>query len=421
MNKARGLNGFALITVATAIAGVGGYAIQWVAARSLGTTNYGVFIVFWSALYLIVGALSGVQQEVTRATHPKPRRVAVEVGRARTLRFAATIAVLVLVVIVALTPLWVGPVFATDGAALIWPLALGTAFYVIVASSLGTLYGIQLWRPLAMMIVLDVALRLAAVAIGLVLNVGVVGLGWATVVPYPLTLIVLWLIARKRISEQSTLDVGYLDLSWNVLRTIAAAASTAVLVSGFPVLLRVTSLDASSAIIGALSLSITLTRAPLVVTTMALQSYLVVFFRERRDAFWRALGLILAGIAFTAGSLSILAWWLAPLLLEVLFGPGYKLDGGYLALLVASSAATGALSVTGAAVLARGGHATYSMSWLVAAAAALATLLLPLDILDKALLALTVGPLIGLVMQLILLARHGSRSKSPRPPAEAPR
>ena len=66
----RGPNGAVLILAATAIGGGAGYVLQAFAGPTLDTKLYAPFSVFWSALYLFVSALSGLQQEVTRATKP---------------------------------------------------------------------------------------------------------------------------------------------------------------------------------------------------------------------------------------------------------------------------------------------------------------------------------------------------------------
>ncbi|MCU1443148.1 MAG: hypothetical protein JWQ59_1298, partial [Cryobacterium sp.] len=62
--------GFTRILVATAIAGIAAYVVTWVVPRIIGGVDYKVFAVFWASMYLVVTALSGIQQEVTRATRP---------------------------------------------------------------------------------------------------------------------------------------------------------------------------------------------------------------------------------------------------------------------------------------------------------------------------------------------------------------
>lgn len=399
-------NGFVRIFVATVIAGIAGYAITWLAARALGPAVYADFAAFWSFLYLVVGALSGLQQEGARAAAPVSRTAAASshtAGRRSTrfMPFARVVAVITLVVVGIVGALLAPRLFSHGGAALVLPLALGTAVYVLVAASLGLLYGIELWRPLSLMIVADVVVRLAALCVVLAFGGGLVALGWATVAPYPLTLVVLWLTVAPRLREAQRLDLSAAQLSWNAVRTVGAAAATAVLVSGFPVVLTSFSAGAPRAVLGALILAITLTRAPLVVSSLALQSYLVVFFKARLDTLARAVAVIVAAICALTAVLSALVGLLGPVLLDVLFGAGYRLDGGYLAILTASSAPTALLAITGSAVLARSRHSLYVSGWAVGALAALALLALPLPLETRAVVALTVGPLLGVAVHLV--------------------
>jgi O-antigen/teichoic acid export membrane protein len=393
------------------IAGVGGYAITWVAARELGPSAYADFATFWSFLYLVVGALSGVQQETARASAVGQYERAGS-SRSTLMRFAAIVAVITVVVVGNVALALGHQLFRHGGAALVLPLALGTGLYVPVSASLGLLYGVELWRPLSLMIVSDVVLRLAGIGIALALGGGVAALGWASVIPYPLTLAVLWLFVGKRLRVAQRLNLRYTELSWNTARTVGAAAATAVLVSGFPVVLTSVAGGTSRAVLGALILAITLTRAPLVVSSLALQSYLVVVFKARTERLARFVAVVSVAIIALTAVLSAAVAWLGPTLLRLLFGAGYQLDAAFLAVLTASSAPTALLAITGSAVLARGRHTLYVTGWVFGAAAALAALALPLPIDARAVTALAAGPMLGVIVHLI-----GSFSR--RPPAAA--
>ena len=149
---------------------------------------------------------------------------------------------------------------------------------------------------------------------------------------------------------------------------------------------------------------VTLTRAPLVIPFLALQSYLLVFFRDHTSSFWRAFGLILGAIAAATTVASGLAWWLGPALLG-LFGSEYAVDASTAGLLVASAGFTAALCASGPAVLARNGHAAYSAGWIAAAVGVVTLLFLPLDLNSRSILALAVGPAVGLGVHVIYLVR----------------
>ncbi|MGV8896772.1 MAG: hypothetical protein ACOH10_05085 [Rhodoglobus sp.] len=394
--------GFRLVAGATAIAGILAYTIQAVVARGLGD-SYAVFAVFWSALFLVIGALAGVQQEVARAT--RHRSGAVLAGRANVVAFAGGVASAVVVALLLSGLAWGSAVFGSPGFALVAPLALGAGLSVLLASVTGTMYGLRTWRPLAVAIVLDVALRLLFVAVGLALGFNVVGIAWATVLPIGLVVMVILGITRGSVLHAGELDVSYRGALVNVLRTIVASGATALLVSGFPLLLGVTSPTIATSTLSAVIFALTLTRAPLVISTIAMQSYLVVHFRDAGRSIVRSL-LSIMGVVGAVGVLgALLAWWIGSDLIVWIAGDVFRVDPGFVGLLVASSIPTAWLALSGTAVLARGEHNYYSAGWLVAAIVAMALLLLPFGIEARTLISLSFAPLAGLVVHYLAVIR----------------
>lgn len=405
--RAAPLGGLRLVVTATAIAGVGGYAITTVAAAGLGD-SYAVFAIFWSALYLVVGALAGIQQEVTRGIRP-PSGSASPIGRASVASLSVGAAVVVAAAVLATSPLWASAVFGRE-TQLVFPLAFGAAGYIFVAAATGIMYGVHLWKPLALAIVLDVLLRFVLIGVGLISDLDVTMLGWAVVLPFPLLTVILWIVAGRRLAASRMLDVGYRIAGANILRTVVAAAATAVLVSGFPLLLGATSPLESARVLSAVILALTLTRAPLVVTTIALQSYLIVYFRDRAQS-WPSLVRIMGVLLALAASLALLAWWVGADVIVAVVGEVFRIDAEFLALLVMSSVPTAWVVVSGTAVLARSAHTWYSAGWVIAAVAAVLLLLVPGDIYSRSLLALSVGPLAGLLVHLFALAVTPQRER----------
>jgi len=404
----RGPGSASTIVAATVAAGVAGYLVTVLAKRELGD-GYALFAIFWAALYLVVGGLSGIQQEVTRATRPIGTRTRTT-NTARNFALAGGVAVLV--AIVSTSPVWSAAVFSGDGWLLVLPLAVGTSSYVLVATLSGSLFGVSQWRSIAILIAVDGLLRLALVAVGLFATDDIVVIAWLVAAPFPITLLIAWPIIRRSFVGTSDLDVGYRALSWNVLRTVFASVSAAVLVSGFPLLLGVVSEGVSARELGEYIFVITLTRAPLIVTVMALQGFLVVRFRDRPDH-WLRFFLSVQGVLLVgAAVLSALAWWLGPPVFELVSGDPVTLDGGVMALLVISSALVGALSVSGAAVLARADHFAYSVGWVVAAVVTVVVIALPVDFATRVQWALVAGPVAGLVVHLAWL--FGRRSTTAR-------
>lgn len=403
------ISGLGLILIATAIAGVASYVVTWLVPRQIGFASYAAFAVFWSFIYLLVGALSGIQQEVTRATGPRGSESAPS-GRAA--RFAAAAAGLVFAVILLSAFAWVLVVFPEQGWALVPPLAVGAASYVLVTVLCGSLYGIGQWRPLATITVTDALLRLAGLGVALLFTHDIVWLAWAVALPFPVTLILLWPLIRRSVAGRSELDVGYAQLARNSAHTILAAAATGLMVSGFPLLLGVAARDEPADIVGLYILSITLTRAPLIVVLMSLQSYLVVSFRNNAESFGRRFLQVLGVILGAGVLLAAAGWLLGPAVFALLFPGELVPEGWFLAVLVFSSVLVGALCVTGAAVLSRSRHAAYTGGWVGSALVTIAMLLLPVDFTAKTVLALVVGPLAGLVVHGASLAA-GRRAVSP--------
>ncbi|MFZ4893243.1 hypothetical protein ACL9RL_02205 [Plantibacter sp. Mn2098] len=403
-----------LILAATAIGGGAGYVLQAFAGPTLDTKLYAPFSVFWSALYLFVSALSGLQQEVTRATKPVTVGVSapasVSHGRGALLRNFSLLTMLVVAALVAGSAwLWVSTVFPVGGWSFIPPLVLGLVGYVAVAAISGVFYGLSFWVLAAMMTVVDGLLRLVIVGTLLFLTKDTVVLAWGVAAPFALTPVIVWLVARSSVTGRFSLDVGPRALTWNVARTIVAATATGIMVSGLPLVIQSTGATGTVDDFGALTYAINLTRAPIVIVVLALQSYLVVTFRAHADA---VLGWVLRLSAVVLGGslvLAFLAWWLGPWVLTALFHREDVLPALTLGLLVATAGLVGVLCVTGAATLARSQHSSFTAGWIVAAILTIIVLLLPLGLQERTLLAMTLGPVGGLVVHGIALTRRSGR------------
>jgi hypothetical protein len=256
------------------------------------------------------------------------------------------------------------------------------------------------------MVSIDAGLRLAAVGIVLAVDAPVELYGWAIIAPIPLTLISVlpWLVRALR--RNTVVDSTLRKLTWNVARTIAASMATGVLVSGFPAILAATTTDVGGAKLGDVIFAVTLARAPLIVTVMALQSFLVVQFRDRphksRGLLLRigfiliATTLVAAGAAFVAG---------APVF-DFVSGRTVGVDGVFLAVLVASSGLIAMLQAAGSYLVAETRHGAYSIGMITAAVATVGFLTLDLDFEVRVSCALLAAPALGLAVHLVNIARR---------------
>jgi len=402
-----------LILIATALAGVGGYAITTVVARGLGPVGYASFAVFWASLYLAVGTLAGMQQETSRAARAGTSR-----GGSELALLIGGVSVAVALLITVLVAVAHGVLFPEYGWLLGVPLIVGPVASVTVASITGLLYGAHAWRTLAVVIVADVALRLVGIVVVLALHGGVILVAWAAVAPF--VVMAIGLVAGLRLAPhlRVSLDVGLRTLVSHVAQTIGGAVGISLLVSGFPLFVKVLSPDQDASTVGTLVYALILTRAPLVVSVLAVQSYLVVFLRDRVAHTARAVLSILGVLLAVGLVLAALASLFGPGIVAALAGDGYRVPALTLALLVLVSVLTGALAVTGAAVLAKGLHGWYVAGWTLAAGVSVLLLAIPGDLSIRMITALAGGPLIGVCLHLLALRRPvaGAASTELAPP-----
>ncbi|MGZ8747360.1 MAG: hypothetical protein ACXWZ2_10140, partial [Mycobacterium sp.] len=232
---------------------------------------------------------------------------------------------------------------------------------------------------------------------------GLVGYLWATVAGAIAWLIMLIVSPATRDAARLLTPGGTATFLRGASHSIAAAGASAVLVMGFPVLLKATSGDLG-ATGGVVILAVTLTRAPLLVPLTAMQGNLIAHFVDQRTR--RMQALMKPAAAVTAlGLLGVLAAGIfGPWLLRSAFGAEYRADGALLAWLTAAAIAIALLTLTGAATVAAALHRAYSLGWVSATVASTALLLLPLDLETRTVVALLCGPLVGIAVHLGALA-----------------
>ena len=395
-------SGFILIVAATGLVGIAGYLITVWVPNLIGFGPYATFAVFWAFTFLVAAALSGIQQEITRGTQARQPGDDTRAGQAG--KFAILASVGVLAAVLCTAPLWQAAVFPDHGWALVVPLAVGAASYVPLAVLAGSLYGVGHWKALFALMTIEGLLRLVLVILAAYLQPDAATFAWAIAIPFPVAVLAVWPFARARIVGKTRLDVSLPQLTWNVSRTIVAASAMGLMISGFPLVLQLTSPGQPEGLMGLVIAAATLTRAPLIVVGMALQSFLIVFFRARAAHFWRTLLMLEAAVLVIGVVLAVAGYLLGPAVFAFAF-PREEVPADWLvATFVLSSALVGALCVTAPAVLSRNAHAAFSAGWIVAAATTVVCLLLPLGFVEKTVLALLVGPTAGVLVHATYLA-----------------
>lgn len=298
----------ARIGAATAVSAICGYAVLYLAARELGPALFSVFGVFWGAFGLVTGAANGLLQETTREVRLSlAQRDRSPLATTLPVRIASAFAIASAVLIVGTAPLWASHVFTEFRWLSVALLAGGLAGFCMHATTLGALAGSSRWTQYGVLMVTDAGIRLVVAIVTFAATLGLVGYLWATV-SGSMSWLLLTLVSKP---TRDALKVPALVDTMEFLRgarhSIAAAAASAVLVMGFPVLLQSTAGDLGTTG-GVVILAVTLTRAPLLVPLTALQGNLIAHFVDEQDRRLRALatpaaiilGVGAAGIALAA-------------------------------------------------------------------------------------------------------------------------
>jgi O-antigen/teichoic acid export membrane protein len=393
------------VGTATVLSALCGYAVLYLAARDLEPAGFSVFGVFWGAFGLVTGAAFGLLQEATREVRSARYTTTPDPGpRTHPIRVAAMVGVVAAAVIAASSPLWSAHVFVRSQWLSVALLSVGLAGFCLHATLMGMLAGVNGWTQYGSLMVTDAVLRVAVAAATFLIGWGLVGYLWATVAGSVAWLILLVASPATRAAARLLTPGDTVTFLRGASHSIAAAGASAILVMGFPVLLKATSGDLG-ATGGVVILAVTLTRAPLLVPLTAMQGNLIAHFVDQRAERLRALvrpALVVTGLGLLG---VLLAGVFGPWLLREGFGAEYRADGELLAWLTGAAVAIALLTLTGAAAVAAALHRAYSVGWVSATVASALLLLLPLGLETRTVIALLCGPLVGIAVHLAALAR----------------
>jgi O-antigen/teichoic acid export membrane protein len=392
------------VGTATVLSALCGYAVLYLAARDLQPAGFSVFGVFWGAFGLVTGAAFGLLQEATREVRSARYAEVVAGPRTHPMRVAAMVGVVAAAVIAASSPLWSAHVFVQAQWLSVALLSVGLAGFCLHATLMGMVAGVNRWTQYGSLMVTDAGLRVTVAAATFVVGWGLVGYLWATVAGSIAWLILLIASPATRAAARLLTPGGTLAFLRGASHSIAAAGASAILVMGFPVLLKATSGDLG-ATGGVVILAVTLTRAPLLVPLTAMQGNLIAHFVDQRTERMRALvapAVLVTGLGLVG---VLLAGLFGPWLLREGFGAQYLAGGALLAWLTAAAVAIALLTLTGAAAVAAALHRAYSLGWVSATVASALLLLLPLGLETRTVVALLCGPMIGIAVHMAALAR----------------
>jgi len=394
----------ARVGVATLVSALCGYAVLYLAARDLEPAGFSVFAVFWGAFGLFAGAANGLLQESTREVRQAQQVAPGEGPHTLPMRVAAAVGAVAAVAIAGTSPLWSSHVFVDSRLLSVALLSVGLAGFCMHATLLGMLAGVDRWSAYGTLIVGDAGMRVVVATATFLAGWGLAGFLWATVAGSFAWLVLLLASPASRAAAGLLTPGSAATFLRGAAHSIAAAGASAVLIMGFPVLLKATSQELGAAG-GVVILAVTLTRAPLLVPLNAMQGNLIAHFVDLRGQRLRAL-VVPAAVVTGLGALAVLvAGLLGPWLLRAAFGAEYVADGALLAWLTTAAIAIALLTLTGAATVAAAMHRAYAAGWVSATLASALLLLLPAPLETRTVVALLCGPLVGITVHLVALVR----------------
>lgn len=384
----------ALVLGAALVSGVSGYVALILAARTLSPADNAHFLVFWGVVFSMYGVLIGVTTETTRAVS-----TARDPDAAATLLMPVAIGFgLALVAVVGLSgAFWAPQVFGSQWPALLGATVVGTTLFAVHVAVAGVASGRGAWSGYSLLVAGETATRLVLFVVVVVAAAGVAGFAFASAVASGFWLAATLSSRRYRHLWTQRVEGGVRGLVRRLVASCGAAGVSALLLVGYPVLLRLTTPDDVFAGAAPIVLAVSLCRAPLLVPLGAYQN--VVVMRVVVHGV-RALVPVLIGLGGLTLVGALASWPIGPWALRIV-NPDYHVDGPVFAGLVLGAGLVAVLTVTGAAAVALDHHTVYLAGWIAATVTTVAALLVPGDLETRVVLSLLVGPAVGVAVHLV--------------------
>lgn len=379
------------VLAAAGASGVAGYAVLVLAARTLEPATNASFLVFWGALYAVFGALVGLTTETTRAVFSSGKG-----GSTAVFPVLAGLGGTVAVLVGVSGLLWAPLLFGDGWPSLLVAMVVGIVLFSLQSGLNGAAAGTSSWSAYSLSVGSEAVMRMILCAAVAMVGGQLLGLAWAVVLACSTWLGWVALRSDYRRFVLVRISGSRSGLLRRTLVACSASGASALMLVGYPVLLRVTTPADVFAGAAPIVLSVSLSRAPLLVPLGIYQNILVT--RVIRDGLG-VLRPILGGLAVVAITGSVVAWWLGPWLLHVI-NPAYDVSGGVFVGLVLTAGLVAALTLTGAATVALDRHEVYLAGWLVATAVAALVLLVPGSLEGRVLGSLAAGPLAGIAIHV---------------------
>jgi len=393
--------------VASGWSAVSAVVVMAVAARVLDTADYTRLLVYYSALFGCFQIITGIQNESSRAVSSAnlesgDRGVA---RPARVLTMAVILTGAGVVALLLLSPLWAPSLGASTLVVSVSAAIL--VIYGCYLSLAGALAGHHRWGTMIVLFLSEPTVRIGLVLVIALTLPSLVSLQLAMAIPALTSLLVALAIRPAREALLARGDVGLRRLLGNGLLAMLAAMAAAVLVNGFPAIVRAALGDATPGL-ATILLAVQLTRAPVMVPLTVFQSIAIAGFVAVRNGSLKVLVKPFAGLAALGALLALVVGFVGPWIMRLLFGSQYVMSGLMLGCLTFATVSVALLTISGTATIAVGAHRAYLVGWLLGAGATVALLFaLPLAGVGKVIAAVLVGPLFGVLVHLWAIRGSG--------------
>lgn len=399
--------------------------VTMIAQRALTGSELTEFLLFWSALFTVTGIITGLQPEITRAVgtarthaaadgvasaHPASDGTPAPQG-ARVVTVAAALGAVAGALVLGSSPLWAGQQIPHSAAVGVTVMAVGVFLYALQATISGVAAGEDRWYLFATVGGLESAGRLLLMLAVALLIPSLAGLEVVTVIPMGLWLILALVTFSGRRLWVARADVPAGRLTVNILWSFLSSAAAAMLMMGFPNVLKASgAAESEPVVLGTLILAISITRSPIMIPLQAFQGVAVSAFLKQRHRPVAAFIKPAAAVVAVGAVGALAAYLVGPLLFRLIYPPAAGAESAYeaaasglsLGALVFASALLALMTLSGNMALAVNQHRIYLAGWVVAAVVTLGlAFLLPAPLVPRAVVALAVGPVCGFVVHMV--------------------
>ena len=415
------------------LAAVSTLVVTMIAQRALNGSELTEFLLFWAALFTVTGIITGIQPEITRAVGTARTRAVADRALAdgapsggavsaegsapqgaRVVTVTAALGAIAGALVLVSSPLWAGHQIPHSAAVGVTVMAVGVFLYALQATMSGVTAGEDRWYLFAAVGGLESAGRLILMLAAALMIPSLAGLEVATVVPMGLWLILAFVTVSGRRLWVARADVPAGRLITNILWSFLSSAAAAVLMMGFPNVLKASgAAESEPVVLGTLILAISITRSPIMIPLQAFQGVAVSAFLKQRHRPVAAFIKPAAAVVAVGAVGALAAYLVGPLLFRLIYPPAAGAESAYeaaasgitLGALVFASALLALMTLSGNMALAVNQHRIYLAGWVVAAAVTLSlAFLIPAPLVPRAIVALAVGPVCGFVVHMVGVA-----------------